>query len=126
VNWTMKLQDYDFQIQHISGEQNRRADALSQLEGIKKASAKVGVVLPERLFACFLSGDEIEEEPTLDRKSQEIALCHNVLTVGHSGVRWTLELLFCKGIRWTGIWQDVKEYVKGCIMCQKAKPASGQ
>jgi hypothetical protein len=29
VNWTTKLQDYDFRIQHVSGETNRRADTLS-------------------------------------------------------------------------------------------------
>jgi hypothetical protein len=47
VNWTMKLQDFDFIIWHVSGKSNGRADMLSRPEGAGKVLAKVGTVLPD-------------------------------------------------------------------------------
>jgi hypothetical protein len=46
VNWTTKLQDYDFIIKHVSSVSNGQADVLSRPGNVKKVSAKVGVVLP--------------------------------------------------------------------------------
>jgi hypothetical protein len=72
VNWTMKLQDFDFIIKHVSRESNRRANALSRLEEVEKVSAKVGVVLLGRFFACFLSRNELKEEEDSFARSKEI------------------------------------------------------
>jgi hypothetical protein len=50
VNWKMKLQDYNFMIQHVEGPSHARADALSQPEGVEKPEWKVVTLLPDRLF----------------------------------------------------------------------------
>jgi hypothetical protein len=50
VNWTMKLQDYNFVIKHISGISNSRADALSRLDRLEKEEQKTGTLLPDHYF----------------------------------------------------------------------------
>jgi hypothetical protein len=45
---------------------------------------------------------------------------------GHPGVKQTLEKLWRNGNQWKGIRKDVKEYVKGCQICQRVKPPSGK
>jgi hypothetical protein len=85
VNWTTKLQDFNYVIWHVSGESNARADALSCLDRVEKPEVKKGVLLPERLFTRFLSGSkdlDQEEEPVSGRdgeamkKLEEILPCH--------------------------------------------------
>jgi hypothetical protein len=54
VRWNMFLQDYDFEITHISGKNNTIANLLSQrkdFEGGVNLSPSI-TILPERLFAC--------------------------------------------------------------------------
>jgi hypothetical protein len=50
VNWMTKLQDYNFMIKHIKGNNNTRADALSGLEGVEKGEHKTAMLLPESYF----------------------------------------------------------------------------
>jgi hypothetical protein len=82
VNWMTKLQDYDFVIKHIGGDTNGCADALSRLEGVEKAPAKVAIVLPDWLFSQYLSRAEEKELGGLDC-SREIFNCHDSPTAGH-------------------------------------------
>jgi hypothetical protein len=95
VNWTTKLQDFDFIIRHISGESNRRVDALSRLEDAEKVSAKVGMVLPDQLFVHNLSGKKGTDDNDTERQEwgRDIASFHDLLTVGHPGIKCTLDLL---------------------------------
>jgi hypothetical protein len=125
VNWTTKLQDFDFMIHHVSGESNGRADALSRPEGAEKISAKIGTVLPDWLFAHFLSSSDEEGDDEEANHAQDITNCHNSPTAGHPGVKRTLNLLIRKGRKWPGMRQDVQCYVQGCVVCQKAKLATG-
>jgi hypothetical protein len=62
VNWTTKLQDFDFVIKHVGGNTNRRADTLSRPENIEKVTAKVDTVLLDCFFIRCLSHREEEEE----------------------------------------------------------------
>jgi hypothetical protein len=97
VNWTTKLQDFDFVICHVSGESNRGVDMLSRPEGTEKVSAKVGTVLLDCFFAQFLSGRE-EPEGVADQaqeRGKEIVSYHNSPMAGHPRVKCTLDLLVC-------------------------------
>jgi hypothetical protein len=87
--------------------------------------AKVGIILPDRVFIQTLSGwaEELEEDP---KHYRSITDCHNHLTARHPGVKRMLELLVWRKIKWPGMWKNVKDYVKGCIVCQKSKPKTGK
>jgi hypothetical protein len=121
VNWTTKLQDYSFVIQHVDGFSNARVDALSRLEGIDKPARKVDTLLPENLFVRMLLRKETIEEPALD-KEEVIRRFHDTPTAGHLGIKKTLELIKRRRLSWKGIKKDIQDYVKGCLVCQKTKP----
>ena len=48
-------------------------------------------------------------------------ICHSTLSAGHGGVKATLDRLN-KLCYWPGMNEDVKEYVRGCEVCQRFKP----
>jgi hypothetical protein len=77
----------------MSREQNRWANALSRPDGAEKVSAKVGVILPDRMFTQFLSRTEDDEEADLQDRSREVADSCNRPSAGHLGVKRMLELL---------------------------------
>jgi hypothetical protein len=127
VNWTTKLQDYNFTIWHVEGPSNMRADALSRPEGIEKPERKVATLLPDRLFMRLITGTETTEdqELTKEEKGNVIKDYHDSPTAGHPGTKKTLDLLRRWGFKWKGIRKDVKDYVGGCLTCQKVKPKIG-
>jgi hypothetical protein len=97
VNWTTKLQDYDFVIKHISGSSNTAMDALSRLEGEEKAPRKLNTLLPDQFFVRCLPGSLEEEEEEKERQGQVIVENHDVPTAEHQGIKRTLALLTWKG-----------------------------
>jgi hypothetical protein len=122
VNWTTKLQDFNFTIKHVDGTSNPRANALSQPEGVERKESKTTTLLPDALFVRRLLGKEdLEVEMTQEEKGKTIKQYHNSPMAGHPGVKQTLQLVFRRGLRWKGMRRDVKDYVKGCLVCQKAK-----
>jgi hypothetical protein len=124
VNWTTKQQDYSFTIKHIDGSSNSKADALSRPEGIEKQEWKVDTLLPERFFVRMMIGKEGLENEKPD-KGKIIQDYPDSPTTGHLGVKKTLELIKKRRLSWKGIQKDVQAYVKGFLVCQKAKPKIG-
>jgi hypothetical protein len=89
ANWSMKLQDYDFHINHMDSTSNGRADALSRPDIDEGSDMKKEVTtLPERLFICALSATDQEETGCPDDKqiAKLIRVQHDLLTAGHLGV----------------------------------------
>jgi hypothetical protein len=72
----------------------------------------------------MLLGTEVHEEETPSRE-ETIWKYHNSPTVGHPGVKKTLELIKRRRLSWKGIRKDVQNYIKGCIICQQTKPKMG-
>jgi hypothetical protein len=93
-------------------------------EGAEKVSAKVGVVLLDRLFVRSLSGWEDSENRVreIDDHGKRISSCHDSPVVGHPRVKHTLEMLARKGWRWPRMQGDVRRYMEGCTVCRKVKP----
>jgi hypothetical protein len=84
----------------------------------------VDTLLPEKLFIWLLIGKEETEVEESD-KGKIIQEYHDSPTVGHPGVKKTLDLIRRRKLSWKGIWRDVQLYVKGCLICQKVKPKIG-
>jgi hypothetical protein len=95
VNWTTKLQDFNFTIQHVQGPSNARADALSRPDGVDKPEQKTATLLPDNLFVRLMVGVEQikEEEPSKEEKGKIIKDYHDSPTAGHPGTKRTLNLL---------------------------------
>jgi hypothetical protein len=127
VNWTTKLQDYNFVIWHVEGTSNARADALSRPEGMERPERKTATLLPDKLFIRIMTRKEVPEEEELSKeeKGKMIKNYHDSPTARHPGVKKTLDLLRRRGHKWKGIRQDVKNYVGGCLVCQKVKAKVG-
>jgi hypothetical protein len=73
VNWTTKLQDYNFVIKHIDGTSNDRADALSRPDRVDKLEKKTATLLPDTYFVGLLIRKiNKTEEPTMEEKAEAI------------------------------------------------------
>jgi hypothetical protein len=104
VNWTTKLQDYNFMIKHVEGTNNTRAGTLSRPDGVEKSEKKTATLLLDTYFVGLIAGRE-EEEETLTRedKAEAIQQSHDVPMAGHPGIKRTLNLLTRRGQKWKGM-----------------------
>ncbi len=66
------------------------------------------------------SGVVHESDPSPSQKQDVIANVHNHVA-GHGGVNKTLLKLHSEGIAWPHMRQDVSNFVKNCLICQKVK-----
>ena len=96
--WRLLLNDYDFEIEHVSGKDNVVADPLSRLV----AAASVVVEDKEMDFDDLLK--------TL----------HNSV-VGHHGRDRMLKMLRSLGVSVPNMQSSVLEFIRKCPICQKVK-----
>ncbi len=102
--WKLAIQEYNFDIEHIKGEDNIAADAFSRL-CIRECAGT----------------DQINElGPALSRDiKRKINAVHNSIA-GHNGVEKTIQKLTAQGIKpWPAWREDVKRFIAGCPICQK-------
>ena len=96
--WQVKLQDYDYEVEHIPGSENKIADALSRI--------------------CTIDADPA----SLDAMGwiSSIGQYHNAVN-GHHGVHRTVRMMKEAGFSGKGIWKAVKSFVSECPICQKGR-----
>ncbi len=102
--WKLYIQDYNFDIEHIKGEENIVADALSRLiispnDEQHLLNLTQESVIPQNIYRA-------------------IGKCHNS-TVGHHGIRRTLDKLRTTGFTTKYLPEYVKLFVRRCPACQK-------
>ncbi len=101
--WKLAIQEYNFDIEHIAGEDNVAADAFSRL-CIREHSA------------AELNAEDIVIPPNIKRTIRGV---HNS-TAGHNGVEKTLLKLKEKGVApWKYMRDHVTSYIRKCPICQK-------
>ena len=96
IRWRLNLSDFDYEIKHIKGIDNKVADGLS------------------RLFAINTS---LSHVPQIEK-------FHNAI-VGHRGIAVTVEMLKQNGHTWKNMTEDVREYIASCATCQKVRLGQG-
>ena len=117
ARWIEFLQDFDYQLEHISGSSNTITDLLSHRKDLNKGvdSDQPRVLLSPTLFArkIFLKND-------MEERRHILRQIHDSPTGGHPGIANTWELVreHYEGPR---LREFVEEYVKGCVKCQESK-----
>ncbi len=102
--WKLYIQEYNFDIEHIKGEKNIVADALTRLVEVPEE--------PEHLLN--LMQDNIIPPQTY----RAIGKCHNS-KVGHHGIQRTMDKLRAMKYSTKYLMDYVKLFVKRCPACQK-------
>ncbi len=106
VRWRLALQSFQFTVEHIAGRDNIVADALSRIPMINSIDndQEHGVDLSDLL-------DEKQYLEILKRVHGN--------GIGHKGIPATMKLLKELGLKWHSMEEDVKEYIRNCVECQK-------
>ncbi|MBS0647573.1 MAG: DDE-type integrase/transposase/recombinase, partial [Verrucomicrobia bacterium] len=107
IRWRLRLQEYDFTVEHIPGTSNVVADILSRT-----------------CATCSVVRGITAEHKIPEERRKLIAKFHNS-TIGHRGVTATLRLLHDAGEEWSLMAKDVAEYIRQCPCCQKNRPFTG-
>ncbi|GKT33306.1 DDE-type integrase/transposase/recombinase, partial [Aduncisulcus paluster] len=138
--WAIAVQEYQFKLVHVAGENNIIADTLSRLVEVRRT-----VVDKESLLEiCKESQKKITDAEKLtlyedgglyftkkgdnifipmsdtDTKTKIIAMHHNALA-GHGGRVQTSTKILDSGVSWAGLHSDVNTFVAKCAVCQKIK-----
>lgn len=148
--WVAKLLGYDYKITYRSGRENSVADALSRKQGspvlhnifiphvniweeIKRAAKEDPYIQNmSRVAADQSHGHYVWRNGLLRYKERVIVPAnpalrsklmhemHDTKMGGHSGILCTYKKLG-QQFYWPGMLRSVQEYIKGCMVCQKAK-----
>ena len=72
--------------------------------------------------AFFHRADELVSDAIIsdDEKHARFKSVHNDIT-GHHGVQKTMDVLKAAALSWPGYKQDISEFIKQCLICQKFK-----
>ena len=101
------IQEFDFSIEHVAGEENVIADAFSRLVEMPR-DQEIAMLLAHSSIVPHLPPDIFKR----------IAVFHNT-NVGHFGVAATIKRLQDAGHTWPLMREHVNTFVKKCPCCQK-------
>lgn len=105
--WRLFIQEFNFVVEHIAGEDNIVADAFSRLCAIDATDRKEFV----------LCAREEENVRIPEENYRQIQSVHNA-TLGHFGVEETLSKLQEKGLSWKYMRGHVRQFIRKCGFCQ--------
>jgi hypothetical protein len=147
MRWILRLAEFGFDIEHVPGTQIKHASALSRhvqtvtanqtlskelvkaKQGTYKFFNPLEVGKPQGKSEYFYDERVIyrrrkneEHQLVVPRKlvKDVIALNHDPIFAAHPGRKRTLEIL-CIRYYWSGMRQDVENYVRECDDCHRRK-----
>lgn len=97
LRWKLAIQEYNFRVEHIPGEENIVADALSRLCSMEPVE---NLRIPEDIH-------------------KEISRYHNSYTSGHFGVDITYRKMKEAGNKTPNLLQYIRAFIRKCPCCQK-------
>ncbi|KAG0442587.1 Transposon Tf2-9 polyprotein [Dictyocoela muelleri] len=102
--WNMFLQNYDYEIKHITGDKNVLADIISRN------------VLINNIEKMYDTLSQEEKKSVISRIHEE---------TGHGSIEVTY-LYLIKNYYWPGAFKDIKDQVNSCIVCSKFRKKNGK
>ena len=114
------LQEYDYEIRHISGKDNVPPNTLSRPPGVDqgKNDNQVQVVIPPEKFKIAVT---TPNDPITTEMKRVIMLhIHDHPTIGNPGCDETIRKTRAL-TTWEGMNKWITDYVKGCATCQQNK-----
>ena len=130
MRWKLKIQEYDFTLEHIAGVNNVVADMLSRVD----TGPESDYVIDEPMKVCrylahlkMVDQDDIqtnslnaswEEQPIPDDKYNIIKQAHNGL-IGHHGVDNTIVNILKNNPKWDHMRSHVRKFIRQCDVCQR-------
>ena len=111
------LQEYDFDIEHVAGEENGIADAFSRL--VEMHDSKKTEEVNMMLNTAHVLPSNLKKIPKNEFKI--ISKFHNP-TVGHFGAETTFNKMKESGYEWTNMREHVRLFVRRCPSCQRLDP----
>jgi transposase InsO family protein len=105
--WKLAVQEYDFKVHYIPGEQNVVADTFSRLVVCYPGEEFLGVLAPI-----------VRETPMTTAQYELIESVHNT-RVGHHGLERTLKKLREAKKTWKYMRSHVRAFISKCPVCQK-------
>jgi hypothetical protein len=119
AKWHADLQEYDYEIQHVSGKANIPADVLSRLPRVDQGESdnwEVTILAPHQ----FINVATTQGTPLQVQKRALMLLIHDHPMAGHPGcdkkIRKAKKLQ-----QWEGMNQWIADYIKGCAIYQQNK-----
>ena len=130
VNWKCKVQEHDFDVQFVKGEDNLVADQLSRNECAEECEeeedpytvtelANLDLGENHHMQAELMCIHKAVAHTSLTTAQREVMKSVHNEVAGHNGVESTLEKLRKGGHDWKYMREHVERYIHECDTCQK-------
>ena len=130
MRWKLKIQEFDFELEHVPGVGNKVADALSRIDTgpeceyeideptkVCKYLASLRLEDPEDVETQRLNASW-EMTPIPEDKYAIIKQAHNGL-IGHHGVDNTIANILKSHVKWDHMRPQVRKFIRECDVCQR-------
>jgi hypothetical protein len=113
--WKLAIQEFNFDIEHIEGNKNVVADALSRLVPNNPPLIQSHHIISSISTQTIQYDDEIEP----DEAQMKIITAFHGTNPGHFGVNKVMEKLRSHNHHWPFMRSHVKHFISTCPVCQK-------
>jgi hypothetical protein len=130
MRWKLKIQEFDFELKHVPGVENRVADVLSRIDTGPECEYEIDEPTKVcKYLACLRLEDpeDIETQslnaswestPIPEDKYAIIKQAHNGL-IGHHGVDNTIANILKSNGKWEHMRPQVRKFIRECDVCQR-------
>ena len=120
LRWSEIFADYNLVIRHISGRLNvadpltRKAEYNFTAEELEKCETEMLKKIDHEIVVQAIEVSNSKEHQKIMKTR------HDTIFSGHPGVKKTFQLIR-KDFYWPKMFEEIQDYVKGCLVCQRTK-----